>query len=106
MPERKGPEASTGMEVPLDPRWTSGHSSVGVEPRRIGALANGRSLTAFATAPFLSSARSQWDGILCEQHRLSDYANEGKTYLNHHLCIHMAGATPAYWYEKGRKHNA
>ena len=35
MPERKGPEASTGMEVPLDPRWTSGHSSVGVEARRL-----------------------------------------------------------------------
>jgi AraC family transcriptional regulator len=67
---------------------------------------NGRAHTAFATAPDLSSAFSHWDGILCEQHRLSHYANAGKTYLNHHLCIHMAGPTPAYWYENGRKRNA
>ncbi len=108
MAERKGPEPSAhaGTQLPLDSRRAPGHSSVGAEQRRIGAVENGRSLTAFATAPYLSSARSQWDGILCEQYRLSDYANEGKTYLNHHLCIHMAGPTPAYWYEKGRKHNA
>jgi AraC family transcriptional regulator len=108
MAERKGPEPSAraGMQLPLDSRRAPGHSSVGAEQRRIGAVENGRSLTAFATAPYLSSARSQWDGILCEQYRLSDYANGGKTYLNHHLCIHMAGPTPAYWYEKGRKHNA
>jgi AraC family transcriptional regulator len=108
MTERKGPEPSawTGIELPLDSRRAASRSSVGAEQRRIGAVENGRSLTAFATVPYLSSARSQWDGILCEQHRLSAYANEGKTYLNHHLCIHMAGPTSAYWYEKGRKHNA
>jgi AraC family transcriptional regulator len=93
------------MEL-LDSRREPGPGSVGTEQRRIGAVEKGRSLTAFATAPYLSSARSQWDGILCEQHRLSHYANEGKTYLNHHLCVHMAGPTPAYWYENGRKHNA
>ncbi len=94
------------MELALDPRRTPGRERGGAPPRRIGALENGRSLTAFATAPYLSSAQSQWDGILCEQHRLSDYANEGKSYLNHHLCIHMAGPTPVYWYENGRRHNA
>jgi AraC family transcriptional regulator len=98
------PQASPReMEFPLDPRRAPPDSNAGAEQRRIGAVANGRSLTAFAGAPYLSSARSQWDGILCEQHRLSHYANEGKTYLNHHLCIHMAGSTPAYWYENGRK---
>jgi AraC family transcriptional regulator len=108
MAEHKGPETSahTAMELQLDPRRKPGHGSAVPEPRRIGAVENGRSLTAFATSPYLSSARSQWDGILCEEHRLSHYANAGKTYLNHHLCIHMAGATPAYWYEKGRKHSA
>jgi len=94
------------MEQPLDPRRASGYASMAAEQRRIGAVENGRSLTAFAAAPCLSSARSQWDGILCEQYRLSDYANQGKTYLNHHLCIHTAGPTPAYWYENGRKRNA
>jgi AraC family transcriptional regulator len=100
MAERKIPQASTrtGTELATDPQQAP-------EQRRIGAVENGRSLTAFETVPFLSSARSQWDGILCEQYRLSDYTNRGKTYLNHHLCIHMAGPTPAYWYENGRKHN-
>lgn len=104
MAERKGPESSerTGMDPLLQP----GDGSGGAEERRIGAVENGRSLTAFATTPYLSSAPSQWDGILCEQYRLSKYANQGKTYLNHHLCIHTAGPTPAYWYENGRKHNA
>jgi AraC family transcriptional regulator len=97
------PSASGKMELPLEPRREPANRNVGVEPRRIGAVENGRSLTAFATVPCLSSARSQWEGILCEQHRLSHYANEGKTYLNHHLCIHMAGTTPAYWYKNGRK---
>lgn len=92
--------------MPLDPRGERGACSSGAQQRRIGAVENGRSLSAFATDPYLSSARSQWDGILCEQHRLSHYANEGKTYLNHHLCIHMAGSTPAYWYENGRKRHA
>ncbi len=91
------------MKPPLEPRREPDNRNV-VEPRRIGAVENGRSLTAFATAPALSSAQSQLQGILCEQHRLSHYANEGKTYLNHHLCIHMAGMTPAYWYQNGRKH--
>jgi AraC family transcriptional regulator len=93
------------MELALDRRRQPPDCSGGAEQRRIGAVENGRALTAFATAPSLSSARSQWDGILCEQHRLSHYANQGKTYLNHHLCIHMAGSTPAYWYENGRRHN-
>jgi AraC family transcriptional regulator len=108
MAERKRPEASarTGMEPPLDLRRAPGHGGVDAEQRRIGAVGNGPSLTAFATTPDLTSARSQWDGILCEQYRLSGYTNAGKTYLNHHLCTHMAGPTPAYWYENGRKHNA
>ncbi len=108
MAERKGPEPSARaeMELPFALRRAPGHGSVDGEPRRIGVVENGRSLTAFATAPYLSSAQSQWDGILCEQYRLSNYANEGKTYLNHHLCIHTAGATPGYWYENGRKHDA
>lgn len=108
MPDRNGLDSSalTGLQPPPDPRLAPGHGNSSAEQRRIGAVENGRSLTAFATAPCLSSAPSQWDGILCEQYRLSDYANQGKTYLNHHLCIHTAGPTPAYWYEKGRKHNA
>ena len=98
------PSAPGKMELPPEPRREPGNRNVGVEPGRIGAMENGRSLTAFETAPCLSSARSQWEGILCEQHRLSHYANQGKTYLNHHLCIHMGGTTPAYWYKNGRKH--
>ena len=108
MAQRKRPEAParTGMEPPLDPRRAPSRGGVDTEQRRIGAVGNGPSLTAFATIPDLTSARSQWDGILCEQYHLSGYTNAGKTYLNHHLCIHMAGPTPAYWYENGRKHNA
>ncbi len=102
----KRASAHTGTEPPLYPRHAPGDGGVGAEQRRIGAVGNGRSLTAFATTPYLTSAPSHWDGILCEQYRLSGYTNAGKTYLNHHLCIHMAGATPAYWYENGRKHNA
>ena len=98
------PSTPGKMKLPLEPRREPDNRHAGVEPRRIGAVENGRSLTAFATAPALSSARSHWQGILCEQHRLNHYANEGKAYLNHHLCIHMAGMTPAYWYKNGRKH--
>jgi AraC family transcriptional regulator len=109
MAERKSPEASarTAMEPVPDRQRAPDHASAQqrAQQQRIGAVENGRYLCAFETAPLLSSARSQWDGILCEQYRLSDYTNSGKTYLNHHLCIHMAGPTPAYWYENGRKHN-
>jgi AraC family transcriptional regulator len=101
-----GLPARTGPQMMLDPRPLSRAGGAAAEPRRIGALENGRSLAAFATVPSLSSARSEWDGLLCEQHRLSDYTNSGKTYVNHHLCIHMAGPTPAYWYENGRKQDA
>src|SRR5690349_8001703 len=86
MAGHKLPEApaTRKMELSLDRLCETTPCSGGAPQRRIGAVENGRSLSAFATDPYLSSARSQWDGILCEQHRLSHYANEGKTYLNHH----------------------
>lgn len=73
------------------------------DPTRIRVRRNGECVELAPGAPRVSSARSQWEGVLLESHFHGPHHSGRHQHLSHFVSLHLGEPTPITWQSEGKQ---